>query len=57
MAAEPMKQIAIRFPEEMLVEIDGLIAGRLDRPDRAGIIRELLAEALAARKAKSKLKS
>lgn len=52
MAAEPMKQIAIRFPEPMLAEIDALIAGRLDRPDRASIIRELIAEALQARKAK-----
>lgn len=52
MAREPMQQIAIRFPEEMLAEIDALIAGRLDRPDRASIIRELIAEALKARNAR-----
>ena len=47
-----MKQIAVRFPEEMLAEIDAVISGRLDRPDRASVIRELIAEALQARKAR-----
>jgi len=49
MGASAMKQIAIRIPEPMLDAIDALVAGRLDAPDRAAIMRELLAEALAAR--------
>ena len=49
-----MRQIAIRLPDEMLAVIDGLIEGRLDRPDRTAVIRELLAEALTARKPKGR---
>jgi hypothetical protein len=37
----------------MLEKIDGIAAGRLDQPDRCAVIRELLAEALTARRAKS----
>ncbi len=44
-----MSPIMIRFSQEMLAEIDGLIEARRDRPDRSGFIRELIAEALAAR--------
>jgi metal-responsive CopG/Arc/MetJ family transcriptional regulator len=44
-----MEQIAIRFPKPMLAAIDDIIAGRFDQPDRSGIIRELLAEALEMR--------
>lgn len=44
-----MRQIAIRFPAEMLAALDQVAAARLDRPDRATVIRELLAEALGAR--------
>lgn len=51
---EPMQQIAIRLPRPMLDAIDGLIEGRLDKPDRTAVMRELLAEALAARTAKRK---
>ena len=47
-----MRQIAIRFPEEMLVEIDAIIAERMDKPDRSVIIRQAIAEWLQARKAK-----
>jgi hypothetical protein len=44
-----MQQIALRLPKPMLAAIDEVIAGRLDQPERSAIIRELLAEALAAR--------
>jgi metal-responsive CopG/Arc/MetJ family transcriptional regulator len=44
-----MEQIAIRFPKPMLAMVDNIIADRLDGPDRSSIIRELVAEALAAR--------
>ncbi len=43
---EPMHQIAIRLPDELLAEIDAMLAGRLDRPDRSSLIRSLLAEAI-----------
>lgn len=51
-----MQQVAIRFPREMLDEIDKLVRGRLDRPDRAGIIRELIVKGLetVAHKAQGK---
>ena len=44
-----MEQIAIRFPRPMLALVDEIVAGRLDRPDRSSIIRELVAEALQKR--------
>jgi len=50
----PMQQIAIRLPRPMLDAIDALVSDRLDRPDRTAIMRELLAEAIAARSAKRK---
>jgi metal-responsive CopG/Arc/MetJ family transcriptional regulator len=37
----------------MMDEIDAIVAGRYDQPDRSAIIRELLAEALAARRRKA----
>jgi metal-responsive CopG/Arc/MetJ family transcriptional regulator len=47
---DAMEQLAIRFPKEMLAAVDEIILGRLDRPDRSQIIRELIAEGLEARK-------
>lgn len=44
-----MHQIALRLPKPMLAEIDKIIFGRLDQPERSAIIRELLHEALMAR--------
>ena len=44
-----MEQIAIRFPKTMLALVDEIVAGRLDRPDRSSVIRELVAEALQKR--------
>lgn len=53
-ADDPMKQIAIRFPESMLAEIDAIIADRMDRPDRSAIIRQMVAEGLEQRKKERK---
>jgi len=47
-----MEQIAIRLPKEMLEIIAGLARGTLARQDRSTVIRELLDEAIAARKKK-----
>ncbi len=47
---KPMKQIAIRFPEDMLEEVDEIVAERFGHADRTAVIRELLAKALAERK-------
>lgn len=49
-----MTPVMIRFPHELMAAIDAQIAGRLDRPDRSGVIRELIAEALQARAEKAK---
>ncbi len=46
--------LAIRFPEPMLAAIDAMAAGRMDKPDRSTLIRELVAEALAARAARKR---
>jgi hypothetical protein len=43
---EVMIQLAIRFPPPMIEAIDAIRADRLDCPDRAVIIRELVARAL-----------
>lgn len=47
-----MRPRMIRLPEAMLAEIEAICAGRLDAPDTSSVIRELLAEALAARRAR-----
>lgn len=44
-----MKQIAIRFPEEMLEQVDQIVEDRFGQADRTAVIRELVAEALASR--------
>jgi hypothetical protein len=51
---ESMVQLAIRFPRRMIDAIDAMRTMRLDEPDRAAVIRELLAEALAARERKGR---
>lgn len=48
-------QVAVRFPAELLAEVDALSAARLDRPDRSSVVRELVAEALLARKRRGKV--
>ena len=49
-----MQQIAIRLPKPLLAAVDELMEGRLDQPERSAIIRELLAEAVAARNKKGR---
>jgi hypothetical protein len=49
-----MVQLAIRFPRKMIELVDAMRAGRLDAPDRATVIRELLAEALATAQRKQR---
>lgn len=46
---EAMKQVAIRFPANLLDAVDGIVAERYGQADRTAVIRELVAEALAAR--------
>jgi metal-responsive CopG/Arc/MetJ family transcriptional regulator len=46
--------VALRVPDAMLKAIDAITAGRMDRPDRSAVIRELVAEALAARAKKGR---
>jgi len=48
------KPVPIRLPDVMVTEIDAIAADRLDQPDRSSLIRELLAEAIAARKARKR---
>lgn len=51
---KPMKQIAIRFPEELLSQVDEIVSERFGQADRTAIIRELVAQALADRKQRGK---
>lgn len=41
--------LTVRFPPQMMREIEALQASRLDRPEKGALIRELIAEALQAR--------
>jgi hypothetical protein len=43
-----MDLIAIRVPKRLIEVLDAMARERLDNPDRSGLIRELLAEAIAA---------
>lgn len=45
-------QVAIRFPAEIMDQIDEIIEERFGQSDRTAIIRELVAEALKGRKRK-----
>jgi hypothetical protein len=42
-------RINIRVPRGLMAEIEKIQASRLDRPDKAVIVRELLAEAIGRR--------
>jgi len=44
------KAIPVRLPSAMRAEIDGIREARLDQPEMSALIRELLAEALEARR-------
>lgn len=46
------KALTIRFPQALWRELEAIRASRLDAPDVTSLIRELLAEAIKARKAK-----
>jgi len=43
---------SVRFPSRLLEELEAERALHLDNPDRGALIRQLVVEALAARKAK-----
>lgn len=45
-----MFQSAIRLPEEMVEELDAIVAERFGQADRSAIIREMIALGLAVRK-------
>ena len=51
---EPMQQIAIRLSTDLLAEVDGIIDARRAGGGRTAVIRELLWEAIDARKGKRK---
>jgi hypothetical protein len=42
--------LAIRFPRKMIEAIDAIRAERLDEPDRATVIREMVAKGMIARR-------
>lgn len=44
-----MRTIQIRLPDSILATVETIQSARLDQPDRSSVIRELLAEAIAAR--------
>lgn len=49
LAAGGSTQLAIRFADAMIAEIDAIIETRHGQGNRPAIVRELVAEALAAR--------
>lgn len=49
-----LEPVTIRFPAPMMAEIEAIMASRLDGPDKSATVRELVAEAIAHRKAKRK---
>jgi metal-responsive CopG/Arc/MetJ family transcriptional regulator len=44
--------LRVRAPAAMVDAIDAISAARMDAPDRSSVVRELLAEALEARRKK-----
>ena len=50
--ASIMEPRMIRFPPELIKAIEDLYVGRLDQPDFSSMVRELLAEAVQARRRK-----
>lgn len=49
LSGKSMTQVAIRFPDEILSAVDAIVAERYGQAERNSVIRELVAEALAAR--------
>lgn len=56
-ASERKGYVPVRFPLELLAEVDAMAAARLDKPERSGMIRELVAEAILIRRGASAGKS
>ena len=48
--AEVIDRVTVTMPRAMIEVIDAMREARLDRPDRAAMVRELIAEAVAARR-------
>ena len=47
-----MVPVTIRFPVDMMDYIEQVMTARMDHPEKGQVIRELVAEAIAARKGK-----
>lgn len=45
-----LNPVTVRFPAAMMLEIELIQAGRMDEPEKGQVIRELVAQALEARK-------
>ncbi len=45
-----MEPITIRLPAPMMRRIEQIMGSRMDAPDKATVVRELLAESLEKRK-------
>lgn len=52
--ADRMMQVQVRMPRAMRDGLDAILAERTDGQDRAGLIREIIADALDARRGKGK---
>lgn len=48
-ATERQGIVPVRFPPDLLSQVDAIVKARLDRPNRSAVVRELVAEALGAR--------
>ena len=51
-----MPMISIRIPEDMIAAVDRIVEERFGQADRSAVIRELIAQSLAARSAPRKPK-
>jgi metal-responsive CopG/Arc/MetJ family transcriptional regulator len=51
--SQPMVQIAIRFPPDMIAALDAIVADGMGATDRATLIREATAALIKARRGKS----
>lgn len=49
MTTKPMKQIAIRLPDEIIEALDQIVDERHGMADRTQVLREVLMEGLIAR--------
>ena len=49
-----MTPIAVRFPAPMREELEKIRASRMDAPEISALVRELVAEAIAARSKSTK---